>query len=172
MGLLGTAWFWGCLEVFDPCLEDFIEMLSMLWRASMQVVNGIPSLLSEAHYVAEPQQWVTQLAACFYFFLKKHIHVKAFFNQPFLKAKHLATAVANSQTVLWLRLGKETLVGLINDWWTQVESILNNNWQFNHYTASVCERPDATLGVWCDHHKVFFLIIQEFHSTNLVQWWL
>jgi hypothetical protein len=25
------------LQVFDPCLEDFIEMLFKLWRASVQV---------------------------------------------------------------------------------------------------------------------------------------
>ncbi|CAJ1438175.1 unnamed protein product, partial [Effrenium voratum] len=36
--------------VFDPCLEDFLEMLTKLWRASVQVVNGILSLLSVPHY--------------------------------------------------------------------------------------------------------------------------
>lgn len=98
--------------VFDPCLEDFIEMLFKLWRASVQVVNGIPSLLSEAHY-----------------------------------AKHLTHAVANSQTV---------------------ESILNNNWQFNHYTAAVRERIQADINTaqkFSDKHFEMFRRIHDYGNN-------
>jgi len=37
--------------VFDPSLDQFLEMLTKLWRSSVQVVNGILSLLSSPHYV-------------------------------------------------------------------------------------------------------------------------
>ncbi|CAK9112259.1 Protein transport protein Sec61 subunit alpha (Secretory 61 complex subunit alpha) [Durusdinium trenchii] len=98
--------------VFDPCLEDFLEMLTKLWRASVQVVNGIPSLLSEAHY-----------------------------------AKHLVNGTANSQTV---------------------ESILNNNWQFNHYTAAVRERIQADINTaqkFSDKHFELFRRIHDYGNS-------
>eukprot|EP00913_Durusdinium_trenchii_P013266 g12451.t1 len=99
--------------VFDPCLEDFLEMLTKLWRASVQVVNGIPSLLSEAHY-----------------------------------AKHLVNGTANSQTV---------------------ESILNNNWQFNHYTAAVRERIQADINTaqkFSDKHFELFRRIHDYGNSR------